>query len=69
MVEPIEPNNSTAVVEQNTSKRPRMLTQLEKDSLRQDMKVSSDWAKAELKRRQKGRNLALGYNVSRNSDS
>lgn len=35
----------------NTSDMPRPLTQCEKETLRQDMKESSAWAKAELKRR------------------
>jgi len=58
MVEPMEPDNSTKEKGQNTSMRPRMLTQSEKDSLRQDMKESSDWAKAELKRRRDERKLS-----------
>ena len=39
----------------DTSDLPRLLTQSEKESLRQDMKASSDWARTELKRRREAR--------------
>ena len=38
-------------VKLDTSNRPRRLTKSEKESLRQDMKESSAWARNELKRR------------------
>ncbi|EIJ0935054.1 hypothetical protein LH707_002466 [Vibrio cholerae] len=39
-----------------TTSGPRLLTAEEKQELRQDMQVSSAWAKAELKRRRAAKN-------------
>lgn len=50
----MEPTNSHKV-KLDTSNQPRPLTQSEKESLRQDMKASSDWARTELKRRREQR--------------
>jgi len=50
---------STALrkAKQGTSKLPQVLTQSERALLRQDMKVSSEWMRAELKRRRQQRDL------------
>jgi len=40
----------------NTSEKPRVLTQSEIASLRQDMKQSVAWVQAELRRRREHRN-------------
>lgn len=46
----MKPTNSHKL-KLDTANQPRALTQDEKEALRQDMKASSEWARAELKRR------------------